>query len=100
MIVNVEVTPVFHESTWNEDEESMSGLIYSFEGSHFCALRRTQSQMSSPRMRRRAAQGQTRELETSLAPTRHGNWADNTCRRGDKHFEETKEERWEDVREK
>ena len=40
--VNGKVTPVFQESTWNEGEESMTGLIYRLAGkaSHFCALTR------------------------------------------------------------
>ena len=38
MKVNGKVTPVYQERTWDEDEESMAGLMYSIEGSHFCVL--------------------------------------------------------------
>ena len=35
---NRRTEPLFQESTWNEEEEPMTGLIFNLEGKHYCAL--------------------------------------------------------------
>ena len=47
--VSKKVTPVYHESTWNEDEETMMGLIFDLEGNRYCALTGN-SQRTCPNM--------------------------------------------------
>ena len=36
--VNGKVTPAYQENAWDEDEEPITELIFSCEGSHSCAL--------------------------------------------------------------
>ena len=53
-VIDASETPVFQESTWNEDEEAMVGLVYSFGGKTLVPSRVSRSVTSSQSMPRKA----------------------------------------------
>ena len=125
MEVNGKETPVFQESTWDAEEESMIGLIYSLDGKYPCALtgksievkdseyackgvqdsckmkgdcvcKGTSFSQADERCRSRTG----RETGSKLGHITSKEMGKKLCAITDKLFEKTKEERWEDVRAK
>ena len=125
MEVNGKETPVFQESTWDAEEESMIGLIYSLDGKYPCALAGKSIEVKDSEYACKAVQDsckmkgdcvckgttsfshavegsrtRTGKLEAKLATLRQRKWAKSVCHHGQTFRKKTKEERWEDVRAK
>ena len=64
--VNGRTEPIFWENTWNEDEETMTGLIFSLDGRFCCALKGKQTSESTCHRQRKVVPEEYARLEESV----------------------------------